>query len=207
MTITYPINFPTGVYLNAFSCLPRNAVSRTESPFSFVEQVYDFGGEGWEVQATLPLMTREVAEEYLCFILKLKGRKGTFLLPVPESTPRGAWTGTPLVKGAGQTGNSLLIDGLALSTTGICKAGDWINLGSSGTTRLHKVLEDANSNGAGEATLTIWPSLRSSPADNAAVTVTNCKGLFRLKEDTPFSLDVNKHYLIEFSAFEAISGA
>jgi hypothetical protein len=35
----------------------------------------------------------------------------------------------------------------------------------------------------GEANLEIWPRLRASPADNAAITVANTKGIWRLKEN------------------------
>lgn len=205
MTITYPITFPTSeLTVNGLRVRPRSAVARTESQFSFQDDVTDWGGQMWEIAGSLPLMTRAQAAAYVTFMLKLNGKKGTFLFPIPDATPRGVATGTPLVKGGGQTGNSLIIDGFTNGVTGILKAGDWFNLGSGSSTRLHMVLDDVNSNGSGEVTVDIWPSLRESPSDNAAVTLTNCKLLSRLKSDVGYDIDINKHYLLEFEAWEVV---
>ena len=123
-------------------------------------------------------MKREDAEQLIAFMLKLNGTYGTFTLGDPLNTsPRGVGTGTPLVNGGSQTGNSLVTDGWTSGQTGILKAGDWIQLGSGSTSRLYKILSDANSNGSGQATFDIWPNLRSSPADNAAITVSSPKKL------------------------------
>lgn len=204
MAISYPLSFPSALTVSSISIAPRNAVERSESPFTFEEQIYDLGGEMITISGTMPLMTREQAEAYVSFLFKLKGRRGTFLFPIPNSTPRGVATGTPLVDGAGQTGNSLNIKGMTVSTTNIFKAGDWLNLGTGSSTRLHKILDDANSDGAGKVTVNIWPSLRSSPADGAAITITNCKALLRLANDEGYSIDTNKMYFMQFSAMEAL---
>ena len=95
------------------------------------------------------------------------------------ATPRGSASsapGTPVVNGASQTGDTLSIDGLPASATGYLKAGDYIQLGSGTGAQLYKVLDDVDSNASGEADLTIWPDLRSSPADDATVVVSNAKG-------------------------------
>ena len=204
MAVTYPIDFPTDITVNALNIAPRNAVGRSESPFTYQEQVYDYGGAVWQVNGTLPLMEKETAEKYVSFLLKLKGRFGTFLFPIPLATPQGVATGTPLVKGGGQVGSELTIDGLTPSTLNIFKAGDWINLGSGADTRAHKVLNDVDSDVSGEVTLDIWPPIRTSPADNATVTVNNCKILLRLTQDDGYSIDINKHYFVQFSAMEAL---
>jgi hypothetical protein len=205
MTITYPITFPTSALtVNGLRVRPRSAVARSESQFSLQDDVTDWGGQMWEISGSLPLMTREQAAAYVTFMLKLNGKKGTFLFPIPDATVRGIATGTPLVKGASQTGNSLIIDGFTNGVTGILKAGDWFNLGSGSSTRLHMVLDDVNSNGSGEVTVDIWPSLRESPSDNAAVTLTNCKLLARLKSDVGYDIDINKHYMLEFEAQEVV---
>lgn len=204
MAITYPLNFPSTLTVSSITIAPKNAVEESRSPFTFQSQVYNLGGEMFTISGTLPLMTKEQAEEYVSFLFKLKGKYGSFLFPIPISTPRGVATGTPLVKGGGQTGNSLIIDGMTPSTTNIFRAGDWINLGSGLTTRLHKILNDANTNGSGEVTVDLWPALRESPSDNAPVTVTNCKAHLRLDNDYGYSIDTNKHYFLEFAASEVI---
>lgn len=209
MPITYPISFPSNLGISSFKYGVRHAVGSLESPFSFTEQVVKFSGEKWEIQVTLPNMFRADAAAFNAFLLKLRGKYGTFLIGDPNGkTPRGSWGGTPLVKGAGQTGNELLIDGLPLSTNGVAKAGDWIQLGTGGNARLYMVLDDANSNGSGEATLLLSPSLRSSPADDQAVIYQDAVGCFRLAENyTPIDINSNSIYNITFRAGEALNGA
>jgi hypothetical protein len=109
------------------------------------------------------------------------------------------------VNGASQTGNELVTDGWTNSTTGILKAGDYIQLGSGSSAQLYKVLDDVNSNGSGQATLTIYPDLRSSPSDNAAITVSNAKGVFRLVGGQQ-AWDINEAsiYGMTFAAREAL---
>ncbi len=206
MAITYPIDFPSDISVNNFTISARDVVGQSESSFNLVQYNYAWPkAEQWTFECSLPLMKRETAEKYNAFILKLKGSYGTFLFTIPDAkTPQGVATGTPLVKGAAQTGNALVTDGWTINTTGILKAGDYIQLGTAATTRLYKVLDDVNSNASGEATLTLWPELRSSPSDNQAVITTNCKGRFRLTANVPTSVDVNKLYSIQFQAVEAM---
>jgi hypothetical protein len=154
-------------------------------------------------------MIRANADEWNAWALKLNNREGTFLMGDPAAaTPRGAakdTPGTPLVKGAGQTGNTLAIDGAPASVTGYLLAGDTIQLGSGSAARLYKVLEDADSDAGGNATLTVWPKLRSSPADNDAVTVSNAVGLWRLAANqSAWDTDEALIYGIRFQAVEAL---
>jgi hypothetical protein len=45
---------------------------------------------------------------------------------------------------------------------------------------------------ADETTLTLWPRLRSSPADNAPITVSNPVGIWRLTGNVPWSVSVDQ---------------
>lgn len=141
--------------------------------------------------------------------MRLRGRFGTFLLGDPlGATPRGSAAtapGTPLVNGADQTGDELVIDGIPTSGDDYLKAGDYIQLGSGATARLYKVLEDVAIDGSGGATLNIWPALRSSPADDATVTVSNAKGVFRLaSNETDWDANQLGIYGTTFAANEAL---
>lgn len=205
MAITYPLSFPTNLGISSFKMGLRYASSMSESPFTFQEQVYLHSGEMWNIEVQMPSMRRDDAEEFNAFLLELKGKYGTFLFGDPNAAaPRGTWTGTPLVKGASQTGNTLLIDGLTPGATGL--KGDYFTLGSGSTSRLHKLTKDFTANGSGEATAEFAPSLRASPADNAPLTTTNAKGVFRLTENTAasFSINMESQYTIGFKAREAI---
>jgi hypothetical protein len=162
-----------------------DAVGIGESPYTYTQEIYEHAGKRFAMQVQLIPMKRADAEQWVAFLASLRGRRGTFLMGDPiGQTPRGIATGTPLVKGASQTGGTLLTDGWTISQTGIMKAGDWIQLGTGATSRLHKVLQDANSDGSGNATLELWPGPRTAPADNEVIVVTNTKSLWRLVDNS-----------------------
>lgn len=209
MAITYPLSLPTTSGIRAVTLTAQNTVGISTSPFTYTQQVYKYGGQRWMADISLPPMSRDEAESWFSFLLKLNGRFGTFLLGDPAAvTPRGSakdTAGTPVVNGPSQTGNELDIDGLPASATGYLLAGDYIQLGSGSTAQLHKVLDDVDSNASGEATVTIWPDLRSSPADDSTVIVSNAKGRFRLSaSQVQFTIDEVSTYGLTFGAIEAI---
>lgn len=209
MTITYPLSMPTTPGIKKFRMTARDVVAAPESPFTGGELVYDWQADWWEAEITLPPMQRAAAEEWVTFLLSLYGKKGTFLLGDPDATtPRGVATGTPLVKGASQSGIYLLTDGWTPSTTNILKKGDYVQIGSGSSARLHKNLEDVTSDASGNATLTLFPRLRqypAAPADNAAITVSAAKGVFRLaSNERSWDTDEACLFGITFAAREAM---
>ena len=205
MAYTYPLTFPN-IGIKAINIRAQTVVGASVSPFTGQQQVYRHQGQWWEMEVTMPAMKRDEAEQIASFLLKMNGRYGTFLLGDKSSTaPRGVGTGTPLVNGASQTGDQLITDGWTPSTSGILKAGDWIQLGSDSTSRLHKVLDDVNSDESGNATLNIFPNLRYSPIDDAPIVVNSPKGQWRLStNETNFSIDEASIYGITFACVEAL---
>ncbi len=206
MPITYPLAFPTVPKPQSVRMLTMNVVAETISPFSLQEQTQVHTGQRWEADVTIPPMIRADAELWIAFLLKLRGKSGTFLFGDPAGeVARGIATGTPLVDGASQTGNELDTKGWTTGQTGIMKAGDYFSLGSGTSTQLYKVLDDANSDGGGLATLLIWPSLRFSPANSAPLDVTAAKGLFKLaSNETSWDINTALHYGIAFAIMESI---
>jgi hypothetical protein len=209
MAETYPLTFPTQTGVAAVEFTATDVVSVSQSPFTFSQQVVRHAGARWSATISIPPVKRSDSEYWNSFLLRLRGQFGTFLLGDPNgATPRGSAAsaaGTPVVNGASQTGNELNIDGLPASATGYLKAGDYIQLGSASTARLYKVLEDVDSNGSGEATLNLWPDLRSSPADGATVVVSNAKGVFRLSNnEAVWTINNAGFYSISFAAVEAL---
>lgn len=209
MAETYPLTFPTQTGIARVEITATDVVSVSESPFTLAQQVVRHAGARWSATITIPPTKREDAEYWNSFLLRLRGQYGTFLVGDPNgATPRGSAAstpGTPVVNGASQTGNELAIDGLPASATGYLKAGDYIQLSSGATAKLHKVLEDVNSNASGEATLNLWPDLRSSPADGATVVVSSAKGVFRLaSNDAIWNINNAGFYSISFAAVEAL---
>ena len=209
MAESYPLAFPTQTGIAQVQLVASDTVSVTESPFTLSQQVVRHAGAKWSATINIPPVKRSDAEYWNSFLLRLRGQFGTFLVGDPNAaTPRGSASsapGTPVVNGASQTGSDLAIDGLPASATGYLKAGDYIQLGTAATSRLYKVLEDVDSNASGEATLNLWPDLRSSPADDATVVVSGAKGVFRLaSNDASWTIGNDGFYSITFSAVEAL---
>jgi len=206
MAISYPLSHPTNVGFASASFTARAVVAVSRSPFTGAQQVQKHQGQWWEFEGSLPPMTRATAEEWVAFLLSLNGMQGTFLLGDPlGTTARGIATGTPLVKGASQTGNSLITDGWTASQTGIMKAGDYFQLGTASSSKLYKVLSDTNSDGSGDATFDIWPAINTAVADNAALTVASAKGLFRLaSNEMRFNLQLAQRYGVAFAAIGVV---
>ena len=206
MAITYPLTFPSHTGISNITLRAVNTVGISQSPFTYAQQAVAHTGQRWEVDVTLPAMSRADAEQWVAFLVSLRGRLGTFTLGDPVgATPRGSAGGTPLVNGASQTGGILNIDGCTASQTGWLKAGDYIQLGTAGSATLHKVLADADSDGSGEVSLDIWPYIRTAPADDAAVITSNTVGLFRLaSNEQNWSINEASIYGLTFGGVEAI---
>lgn len=204
MSIAYPLSLPSVLSPKRVNIRTLTQVAYARSIFTGRAQVHLHQGQLWVFDVSLPIMTRAQAEEWNSFLLKLNGPYGTFLMGDPAGkTPRGIASGTPLVKGANQIGQSLETDGWSASVTGILKAGDYIQIGN----RLYKNLNDVNSDGSGNATLDIYPRLREIPADNAPITTTNTKGTFRLSSNdlAVCNIDTDKTYDVSFTAVEDVS--
>jgi hypothetical protein len=206
MAITYPLSPPTSPGYRQIRIGGRSVVAVSESPFTLSQQVQEHPGQMWMAEVSLPPMQRADAQKWLSFLLSLKGRVGTFLLGDPVcKTPRGSIAGTPLVNGAHSARSSTLsIKGLTAGTTLL--AGDYVQVGTASSSRLHKNLQDATASGAGVMTIDIWPNLRADLASNAAVTVTNTVGLFRLASNTvEWDVGEAQMYGLSFAAVEALS--
>jgi hypothetical protein len=207
VSITYPLALPASPGLKSVQMTATNIVGLSASAFTGQTQVQEWPGEMWSLSASLPKMKRTQAEAWLSFLLALRGISGTFLIGDPgASTPQGVATGTPLVNGANAANSkTLATKGWTHSIAGILKAGDYLQIGTGITQRLYKNLTDANSDGSGLVTLDIWPRLRESLADNAAITLIDCKGAFRLADNNrQWSMDEARNYGIQFKAIEAI---
>jgi len=206
MGVTYPLSLPDSNSIRGIELRAVNAVAYSRSPFTFAGQAHAYSGQMWTADITLKPMRRSDAEQWIAWLISLRGQFGTFLLNDPLGcTPRGSAGGTPLVNGSAQTGNLINIDGCTASQTGWLKAGDYVQFGSGSSASLHKVLEDVNTDGSGETTLEIWPSVRTAPADNSTVVTSSAKGLFRLSSnEQAWSVNEASIYGITFGAMEAV---
>ena len=208
MTISYPLAMPTVTNIRSIDLTATNAVSYSRSPFTFAGQAQEFTGKMWQATVTLPAMKRAAAEEWIAFLLSLKGQVGTFNLGDPMAeTPRGSARNADniSINGAITSGSEIVMDGGVQNQTGYLKSGDYLQIGTGPTQQLFKVLADANTNGTGQITVDVWPNVRTSIANDALVTVQSTKGIFRLaSNETNWSVNEVAVYGMTFAAIEAV---
>ncbi|MFC7378278.1 hypothetical protein [Brevundimonas sp. GCM10030266] len=77
--------------------------------------------------------------------------------------------GVPLVNGAGQSGSSLIIDGLTPSYA--IRKGQFLSVITGGRRFLYRARATATANSSGQATVPLRTMLRTSPADNSTVEI------------------------------------
>ena len=174
------------------------------SPITGKIQVLELTGAKWYATYTLPPLTQSEAGVWLAFLTKLRGQANSFFAFDPaKKTAQGTPGGTPLVNGASQTGNSLVTDGWTNSTL-VLKAGDYISVAGT-QNQLFMVVADATSDGSGNCTITIEPSIRVSPENNAGITFTSPTCVMRLDAgDVTWNETVMQHFGITFSGTESI---
>jgi len=206
MTISYPLALPAPQF-SRIRFGGRSAVGVTKSPFTYASQVQASQGQILRAEVSYPPLERDDAEDVVGFLLALNNREGTFLMGDPVGrTARGTWAAaSPVVNGAGQSGNALAIRGLADGATG--KRGDWLQLGSGASTHLHKLTQDFTVSGSptGYVTLDLWPRLRAAPADGDAITLASAKGLWRLDDaEAQWDIGIARIYGVSFNCIEAL---
>lgn len=203
MAITYPLTLPTVTGIASIEFRAVNAVAYSQSPFTFAGQSHAYSGEMWEADITLPPMKRAAAEQWLSFLISLRGQHGTFYLGDPDGkTPRGTVsTNTDVNAATGSAGNRTI--SLTITSGETLLAGDYIQIGTTANRTLHKVLADVTGTGSAQD-VEIWPALRENKS-SAGVNILNTTGKFRLaSNEQSWTANHVSTYGITFGAFEAI---
>ena len=194
MALSYPLATPTSIGIESIELRAVNAVATSQSPFTYKQQIISHGGQKWEASVNIPSVHRDKAAQWKALLVGLKGPVGTFLLGDPDyATPQGTVSSCTLTGSAGD-------DTVTVVMTGTLLAGDYIQLGSGASAKLHQVLLDQD----GDGSLEIWPSLRSDYT-SATVIFNAPKGVFRLATNiTSWSINNASTYGISFEAVEAV---
>ena len=194
MALSYPLDTPTSIGIESIELRAVNAVATSQSPFTYKQQIISHGGQKWEASVSIPSVHRDKAAQWKAMLVGLRGPVGTFLLGDPDyATPQGTVSSCTLTGSAGD-------ESPVVSMTGTLKAGDYIQLGSGASAKLHQVLLDRDGSGQ----LEIWPALRST-YNNQSVVFNSPKGVFRLATNmTSWSINNASTYGISFEAVEAV---
>ena len=83
MAIIYPLSLPTATGIAQIEIRAINAVAYSRSPFTFSGQAHAYSGQMWQADVSLPPMKRDNAEQWIAWLISLRGQFGTFLLNDP----------------------------------------------------------------------------------------------------------------------------
>jgi|11BtaG_2_1085332.scaffolds.fasta_scaffold74165_1 hypothetical protein len=139
-----PLIFPD-VGIQGVEMRLRRSIAVAESPFSYDQQVYDFGGARWEAEVTLRPLSYADARAVEGFLIGLKGQSGTFTFGNPLH-----YINKSILT---QSSSSIGDDTIAASGDSV-DAGNYFQLGNY----LYIVTE--NYNGSGD--MSIQPPLREA---------------------------------------------
>lgn len=204
MTLTMPTtpNFMAAT----FSLIANTQVF--SSPLVKTVQTLELPGALWSVTYTLPLMKWDTAAPWQGFLAELMGASGTFYGFDPSRTsPRGIYSSgsdTPLASAADQTGKSLTTDGWRNGGTGLLLPGDYFEVIADSEKELHMITSQVDSDGGGLATLNFVPPLRSSPLNNAVITLTDPLVKMRLVDDNQATWSNIAPDFVEQKSFSAV---
>ena len=204
MSIIYPRTPPATPVARTSRIRPVTIAAEARSPFTGSAETYEYEGQYWELDVTLPRMRRATAAAWTGWLTSLKGKVGSFLWGDHDArVPLGAPTGQPVVDGGLQSGQTVVTRGWVPNSPGILAAGDYIQIGSGGSARLYMVLSPADADGVGAATLDIFPRLRDQPPDSTPIITSYTVGRFKLTTNRPYwDADQASIYGISFSAIE-----
>lgn len=171
------------------------------SPGNGSIQTLELPGARWQVDFSYAPSTEAQAAIMQAWIMTFRGQANRVALyNAARHVPRGTAGGTPLVNGAGQTGASIVTDGWTPGATFL--RGDFFSFNSE----LKMATADCAADGSGNMTIPFEPPMRSSPADNAAITTTKPTALFIPKEpEVRWTTRPGKFTTFELSFVEAFA--
>jgi hypothetical protein len=173
-------------FFAAISVTMADAVAIVESPYVPAQnqtQIWP-AADRWSFQIQLPKMTRATAAPWISFLAALQGFQNVFQVGDPLGRiAAGVADGAPVVT-AGTGLNA--VGGVSLVTRGWTPnkyrqlmPGDYIQV----KLRLYQVTAQVNADASGNATISLWPSLRETPDDATPVHLVNPRGVFRLSSN------------------------
>ena len=168
-------------------------------------QARQIDGQKFRLRLRFPVMTRTEFAPILAFIMKQRSQMESFQYTPPSvDDALGVASGVISVNGAISAGvTSVAIDGMANSTSGVFKAGDFFRF--TGQSKVYMVVADVSSNGSGQGTLTFEPPLRSNVADNAVLIYSNVDFTVGLTGDIQeFTIGTENYFQYEIDLIEVL---
>ena len=168
-------------------------------------QARQIDGQRFRLRIRFPIMTRAEFAPINAFVMKQRSQMESFqYVPPTIDDALGVASGVISVNGAISAGvTSVAIDGMANSTSGVFKAGDYFRF--TGQTKVYMVMADVSSNGSGQGTLTFEPPLRANVSDNAVLIYSNVDFTVGLTGDIQeFNISTENYFQYEVDLIEVL---
>lgn len=157
--------WPTAIGIADFRIDFQANKAWTQSMFTLLRQFATLGGgtaDQWVGNITTPRLSRADLQTIYAWAVAVD-LGGSFTVADPDYPGPVTALSSVLVNGAGQSGNSLIVDGLPSSQ--LCwRAGEWAQIGTQ-LVMATSAMASVGVNG----TMNFKPALRASPTDNSAV--------------------------------------
>ena len=168
-------------------------------------QARQIDGQRFRLRLRFPVMSRSEFAPIIAFIMKQRSQLESFQYTPPTIDDALGSASTVLnVDGALTAGTTTAnIDNMTVSTNGILKAGDYFRF--TGQAKVYMCVEDLNSDGYGEGTLTFEPPLRANVADNAVIIYDNVDFTVGLTGDIQeFTIGTENYFQYEIDLIEVL---
>lgn len=161
MTITLQ-TLPRGT---TYSMRAVSAANNLEPAFGGGIQRIARKGSRFALDVNVPALALRCAGVELIADL-IRGETELIRCPIPEAIEAAPY-GAALVNGGGQSGTALAVDNLTPNV--VLRKGKFLSLPVSGQGFVYMVTAETIADDDGAASVPIWPMLRASPANNAAI--------------------------------------
>ena len=168
-------------------------------------QARQIDGQRFRLRIRFPIMTRAEFAPINAFVMKQRSQMESFqYVPPTIDDALGVASGVISVNGAISAGaTTCSIDGMANSTSGVFKAGDYFRF--TGQNKVYMVMADVSSNGSGQGTLTFEPPLRANVSDNAILIYSNVDFTVGLTGDIQeFNISTENYFQYEVDLIEVL---
>lgn len=198
MAIIFPRDFPT---VNGQSIIEKmtirqvSAVAVQQSPYTYQQQIQDFGGQRWEAEVTIRPLAHNEALAFQAFLSSLKGQKNTFKLGNPLSVSPYA-NNAITINGDHDKGDATVTFHVATNTS--ASAGQFFSIND----RLHMFLEDLTTT---PSTIDISPPLKEDLSNGDNCVLDEPVGIWRLStNDVGWDISKSGVYNFTFACVEAL---
>ena len=193
------------------SPVARNAVIRSQQTTivsittSGRKQARQIDGQRFAITLQFPNMTRAEFAPIQAFVMKQRSQLESFTV-VPPTVKNALGVASTVIStnasvSAGAT--TCTVDNMTTSTNGILKAGDYFRF--TGQEKVYMAVEDLDSDGSGEGTLTFEPPLRSAVTDDTILVYDNVDFTVSLTNDIQeFNIGTQEYFNYEIDLVEVL---